>query len=71
MNPESIGTRRRGSSNRPAPPLDLLPLSLSLSSNSNIRLDSKPKLEGELVFFLKAGSGEILLRDPSDPKWEI
>jgi hypothetical protein len=34
---------------------------LSLSSSSNSRLDSIPKLEGELVFFLIVGSSILLL----------
>jgi hypothetical protein len=38
---ESTSTRRRSSTNRPILPPNLFPL----SSNSNSRLDSKPKLE--------------------------
>jgi hypothetical protein len=40
---ESTGTRYRSSTDRPVLPPNLFPL--SLSSNSNSRLDSKPKLE--------------------------
>jgi hypothetical protein len=40
---ESAGTRRRSSTGTPILPPNLF--SVSLSSNSNSRLDSKPKLE--------------------------
>jgi hypothetical protein len=59
---ESTGTKmlkkiRQARAPSKSPPL----LSLSLSSRSNSRLDSIPKLEGKLVFFLIAGSLILLL----------